>query len=51
MKVKTIIGYIVIASVVWWVVNNPAQAAAAVKQLSVMIATIANGFGAFLGAL
>lgn len=51
MKLKTIIGYAVIVMVAWWAVTNPVEAGTTVKHLSVLLATAANGFGKFLGAL
>ena len=50
-KMKTLLGYIAFAMVVWWVITNPAQAATVVKHVSVFITTAATGIGQFMGAL
>ena len=51
MNVKTIVGYLAIAFVVWWIIQQPANAAHIVHNLGTFLTTAANGVSRFFASV
>ena len=48
MNAKTLMGWVVIAFVVWWVIEEPASAAHLVHNIGAFLSTAAHGLSSFV---
>ena len=51
MKLKTILGWLAVAFVIWWVVEDPTGAAHVVSNIGTFLTTIAHGISTFFASL
>ena len=51
MNVKSIIGYLAIAFVVWWVIEQPAGAAHVVHNIGAFLTQTAHGLSNFFASI
>jgi hypothetical protein len=51
VNLKTIVGYAAIAFVVWWVIQQPANAAHVVHDLGNFLTTAGNGVSHFISSI
>ena len=51
MKIKTLLGLAAIAFVVWFVIEQPTQAAHIVSNIGAFLAKAASGFSNFVASL
>jgi hypothetical protein len=51
VSLKTILGYAVIAFVVWWVIQQPANAAHLVHNIGTFLSTAAAGLSRFVSSI
>lgn len=51
MKIQTILGYLAIAFVVWWVIEQPAAAAHVVHNIGAFLTSAAHGLSNFFASI
>ena len=51
MSLKTILGYVAAAFVVWWIVKEPTSAAHLVTNIGNFLSTAASGFSHFVSSI
>ena len=51
MKPKTILGYLVIAFIIWWVVQEPTSAAHLVHNIGTLLSEAAHGLSNFVASI
>ena len=51
MDIKTILGWVAVAFVVWWVIEQPAAAAHLVHNIGAFLSTAAHGLSNFFASL
>ncbi len=51
MKPKTILGYLAIAFVIWWVVQQPTSAAHLVHNIGTLLSDAAHGLSNFVASI
>ena len=51
MKPKTIIGYLVIAFIVWWVIQEPGSAGHLVHNIGSLLSQAAHGVANFVASI
>lgn len=51
MNTKTIVSYAAIAFVVWWVIQQPANAAHVVHNIGTFLTTAGNGVSHFISSI
>ncbi|HXL89491.1 MAG TPA: hypothetical protein VN969_11050 [Streptosporangiaceae bacterium] len=51
MSIKTILTYAAIAFVVWWVIQQPTNAAHIVHNIGTFLTTAANGLSRFVASI
>ena len=51
MDIKTILGWLALAFVVWWVIVQPTAAAHLVHNIGVFLSTAAHGLSSFVSSL
>jgi len=51
VNLKTILGWLAVAFVVWWVVEDPAGAAHVVHDIGTLLTTAAHGISNFFASL
>jgi hypothetical protein len=51
VKLKTIIGYAAIAFVVWWVIQQPADAGHLVHNIGSLLSQAAHGLSSFVASI
>ena len=51
MSIKTILTYAAIAFVVWWVIQQPTNAAHIVHNIGTFLTTVANGLSRFVASI
>ena len=51
MNLKTVLGWVVLAFVVWWVIEQPTAAAHLVHNIGVFLSSAARGLASFFASL
>ncbi len=51
MNAKTLMGWVAIAFVVWWVIEEPASAAHLVHNIGAFLSTAAHGISNFVASV
>jgi hypothetical protein len=51
VKPKTILGYLVIAFIIWWVVQQPTSAAHLVHNIGTLLSEAAHGLSNFVASI
>jgi len=51
VDIKTILGWVAVAFVVWWVIEQPAAAAHLVHNIGAFLSTAAHGLSNFFASL
>ena len=51
MDIKTLLGWVAIAFVVWWIIVEPAAAAHLVHNIGAFLSTAAHGLSNFVSSL
>jgi hypothetical protein len=51
VKIQTILGYLAIAFVVWWVIEQPAAAAHVVHNIGAFLTSAAHGLSNFFASI
>ena len=51
MSLKTILGWVAVAFVVWWVIQQPTNAAHIVHNIGTFLTTAANGLSRFVASI
>lgn len=51
MKLKTILTYVVIAFVIWWVIQQPASAGHLMHNIGALLSQAAHGFSNFVASI
>ncbi len=51
MKLKTILAYVAIAFVVWWVIQEPTSAAHLVHNIGTLLSEAAHGLSNFVASI
>jgi len=51
VSLKTILGYVVVAFAVWWVIQQPTSAAHLVHNIGTFLSTAANGLSHFVSSI
>ena len=51
MKPKTILGYLAIAFIIWWVVQEPTSAAHLVHNIGTLLSDAAHGLSSFVASI
>jgi hypothetical protein len=51
VKPKTILGYLVIAFIIWWVVQEPTSAAHLVHNIGTLLSEAAHGLSNFVASI
>jgi hypothetical protein len=51
VNLKTVIGWLALAFILWWIIVEPASAAAVVKDIGNFLSTAAHGIADFFAAL
>jgi hypothetical protein len=51
VDIKTILGWVAIAFVVWWVINEPTAAAHLVHNIGAFLSNAAHGLSNFVSSL
>ena len=51
MNLKSILGWLAIAFVVWWVIEEPAAAAHVVHNIGAFLTSVAHGLSSFFASI
>jgi hypothetical protein len=51
VNIKTILGYLAIAFVVWWIIEQPSAAAHVVHNIGVFLTSAAHGLSNFFSSI
>jgi hypothetical protein len=51
MRLKTLLGYAVIAFILWWIIKQPVGAAHDTKDIGNFLSEVAQGFSQFLSSI
>ena len=51
MNIKTVIGWLVLAFILWWIIAEPASAAHVVHNIGTFLAEAAHGIATFFASL
>ena len=51
MNLRTIFGWVLLAFLVWWVIEDPTAAAHLVHNIGAFLATAASGFSHFVASI
>ena len=51
MNLKTVLGWLAVAFVVWWIIEDPAGAAHVVHNIGTFLTSAAHGISAFFASL
>jgi len=51
VNLKTVIGWVALAFVIWWIVVEPAAAAHVVHNIGAFLSSVAHGFSTFVASL
>ena len=51
MNLKTVLGWLALAFVLWWIIVEPASAAHVVHNIGAFLATAAHGIATFFASL
>ena len=51
MNLKTVLGWVALAFVIWWVIEQPAAAAHLVHNIGVFLSNAAHGLASFFASL
>jgi hypothetical protein len=51
VSLKTILGWVAVAFVVWWVIQQPTNAAHIVHNIGTFLTTAANGLSRFVASI
>jgi hypothetical protein len=51
VKLKTVLGWLAVAFVIWWVIEDPTGAAHVVSNIGVFLSTAAHGISSFFASL
>ena len=51
MNLKTVLGWVALAFVVWWVIEQPTAAAHLVHNIGVFLSNAAHGLASFFASL
>jgi hypothetical protein len=51
VSLKTVLGWLVLAFVIWWIIEDPAGAAHVVRNIGDFLASAARGIADFFAAL
>jgi hypothetical protein len=51
VKIQTILGYLAIAFVVWWIIEQPSAAAHVVHNIGVFLTSAAHGLSSFFSSI
>ena len=51
MSLKTILGWLAVAFIVWWIIEQPAAAAHVVHNIGAFLTTVASGLSSFFTSI
>ena len=51
MNLKTVLGWLAVAFVVWWIVEDPTSAAPVVHNIGTFLSSAAHGVSSFFASL
>jgi len=51
VNIKTVIGWLVLAFILWWIIAEPASAAHVVHNIGAFLTNAAHGFATFFASL
>jgi hypothetical protein len=51
VNIKTVLGYLAIAFVVWWIIEQPSAAAHVVHNIGVFLTSAAHGLSNFFSSI
>ncbi len=51
MNLKTILGWLALAFVIWWIIEEPASAAHVVNNIGAFLTSAAHGISSFFASL
>ena len=51
MSLKTVLGWLALAFVLWWIIEEPESAAAVVRDIGNFLSNAANGIARFFSSL
>ena len=51
MNLKTVLGWVALAFVIWWVIEQPAAAAHLVHNIGAFLSSAAHGLSTFVSSL
>ena len=51
MNLKTVIGWLAVAFILWWIIVEPQAAAQVVKDIGAFLSTAAHGIARFFASL
>ena len=51
MNLKTVLGWLAVAFVLWWIIEDPAGAAHVVHNIGAFLTSIAHGLSTFFASL
>ena len=51
MSLKTILGWLAVAFIVWWVIEQPTGAAHIVHNIGTFLTTVASGLSSFFSSI
>lgn len=51
MSLKTVLGWLAVAFIVWWIIEEPAAAAHVVHNIGTFLTTVASGLSSFFSSI